>query len=73
MAEGNAGTNARRRARRNKSAASQRGHAEAARDRELVLDLDVLARSYGIDLIDFAEVHWDTGKPKLHLRGRRDV
>lgn len=72
MAEDHKRTNAKRRARRNTSAARQHREQKATTDRQLVLDLDYLARTYGIDLLDFAEVRWDTGNPRLVLRGRRE-
>jgi len=73
MVEDKLGTNARRRARRNASAARKRSAPQGDQDRELALDMDYLAGTYGIDILDFAEVDWSQGKPKLRMRGRKRV
>lgn len=86
MAEDKLGTNARRRARRNARAVRERSQSGAAgvsggvqdpvgrigyRDSSLAIDLDYLGRTYGMDIVDFAEVDWSNGAPKLRMRGRK--
>ncbi len=76
MVEDQLGTNARRRARRNASAAKRRTEPKAlgdSGDRQLAIDLDYLGRTYGLDIVDFAEVDWSNGAPKLRMRGRKRV
>lgn len=69
MVEDRKRSNAQRRARRNASAARQR----SGTDKSISIDLDYFAGTYGIDLLDFAEVRWNEPHgPRLVLRGRRE-